>query len=99
MMNVELSQAAFHSSFITHHSSFPLCRLLVGEGDDLVGGVLHALADGEVHAVLGDEAATLFDFCAFLTYDVRFLDSVCFRRLNVAARDLVCADDAAEDVD
>src|SRR5215212_8962675 len=71
----------------------------VGEGDDLFGGVLHAVADGEVHAGLGDEAAALFDVGAFEADDDRHLNADGPGGLDDAARDHVGADDAAEDVD
>src|ERR1044072_465871 len=76
------------------------CRgLLVGEGDDLFGSVLHALAAGEVHAGLGDEAAPLFDVGAFETDDDGHLDADGFGGLDDTTRNHVGADDAAEDVD
>src|SRR5215212_492232 len=71
----------------------------VGEGDDLFGGVLHALGDGEVHAGLGDEAAALFDVGAFEADDDGHLHADGLGSLDDAARHHVGADDAAEDVD
>src|SRR5919112_5206882 len=68
------------------------------ERDDLLGGVLHAVRDGEVHARLAYQAPALFDVRPFEADDDGDLDADGLRGLDDAARDHVRADDAAEDV-
>jgi len=73
--------------------------LLVSNRNDLFGGILHTVGDGEVKTRIAQYALPLLDVRTFEADDNRGLNADVLGGVDHAARDHVAADDSAEDVD